>query len=171
MTSFEKSPRLAYDSNRRIRVRPPVGIVKLIAPIGHVLRKLQGKALTHISRGGIRKATFPPIFSVLPVKELIIRYRSILSGYLNYYTFADNRLRLRYVYSVLRRSLICVLMDKHQVGIREILNRYGPDITLNISKGDGTIVSLKFDCPSLKPMPSKFLGSFGLEGDPLAAVD
>lgn len=152
------------------RIRNPFGTVKLTAPTGHIIRKLKAKALAVRNKKGFWEATHPKIFRALPVKELIIRYRSILSGYLNYYSFADNRPRLRFIYELLKLSLISVLKEKHQIGVRDILKSYGPNITLRIPKKDGTTVSLSFNCP---PLGSKkvFLGDFNLIGDPLSVVD
>ena len=99
------------------------------------------------------KLLLPKIFLILQLKELLIRYRSILSGYLYYYTFADNRPRLRVAHTILKRSLVDVIKKKKKIRHRfkEVLERYGPNITLNITKKDGTKVSLDFKLPSSPP--------------------
>lgn len=83
----------------------------------------------------------------------------------------DNRPSLRFVYLTLKRSLVGVLMNKHKTGVRDILKKYGPDVTLNITRKDGSMVSLSFGCPSLRSTPWRFLGTFDFRGDPLSIVD
>ena len=147
--------------------------MKLTAPLGHLLNRMLTKLFLSKEKdlNGARKSNHPKSFLALPVKDLLIRYRSILSGYLNYYSFVTNRPRLRVVYTTLKRSLIGVLMQKFQVGIREVFERYGPNLTLNIRKKDGTTVSLDFKCPALRSTPEKFLGTFDFKGDPLTTVN
>lgn len=54
-------------------MKAPTGVVKLVAPLGHVLKKLQTKSLTKVCSDGHRVSDFPKIFTSLPIKELIIR--------------------------------------------------------------------------------------------------
>lgn len=56
-------------------------------------------------------------FTALPVKDMILRYRTILAGFLNFYSFADNITRLRYIYYILHSSLQKTIQRKLDIGI------------------------------------------------------
>lgn len=148
--------------------------VRLSAPIGHIVKKLQSKQLGFSKPQGAphssNKIEYPKAFLVLPLRDLLIRYRSILSGYLNYYSFVSNRPRLKYIYNILKCSLIGLIKNKSGMGIREVLRRYGPQITLQLRRKDGTIARLDFRCPPLFSTPNRFLGEFEFKGDPLSVV-
>jgi group II intron reverse transcriptase/maturase len=105
-------------------------------------------------------------FVALPVKDLILRFRTILAGLLNFYSFSDNIYSLRYIYHILRFSLLRTICKKFDIGIRECLRRYGPSVSLTIHKWNGKTVKLTFDCPPLRRSPMSFLG-LSPEGDSL----
>lgn len=64
----------------------------MTAPITEITNKLIDKGF--LTRGeGIFKFLRIPQFTVLPVKDIILRYKSILKGLLNYYSFADNKMQ------------------------------------------------------------------------------
>ena len=105
-------------------------------------------------------------FIAFPIKDLILRFRTIMSGFVNFYSFSDNIHALRSVYYLLRCSLQRTICKKLDIGIRECLVRYGPDVTLFIVKKDGTEVCLDFKCPPLRRAPMNFQGA-DLHKDPL----
>jgi len=88
-------------------------------------------------------------------------------GFLNYYHFVDNRYVLRKIHYILKVSLQRTICRKLQIRIRECLKKFGPNVTLNINKKDGSIVQLSFECPTLRRNPMGFLGK-GPHSDPLA---
>lgn len=65
--------------------------------------------------------------------------------------------------------MLRVIGRKFKIGTREVIERYGKDISLNIRKKDGTEVILDFKCPILVKTPLKFLGTKEFK-DPLAEV-
>lgn len=119
VSSAKKNTRVTFDQVHKRTMKSPSGIVQLIAPIGHLVKRLQSKQLGFLP-GSLNRIDYPKSFLALPIKDLIIRYRSILLGYLNYYSFADNRPRLRYVYNTLRRSMIGVIKNKLGCSAREL---------------------------------------------------
>ena len=105
-------------------------------------------------------------FLACPIKDLILRFRTILAGLVNFYSFSDNISKLRYLYYLLRASLQRTICKKLNIGIREVIARYGREVTLTIFKRDGEKVQLDFQCPTLRRKPMNFQGT-GYEKDPL----
>ena len=105
-------------------------------------------------------------FTAIPIKDLILRFRTILAGLVNFYSFSDNITKLRYLYYILRASLQRTICKKLNIGIREVIARYGREVTLTILKKVGEKVQLDFKCPTLRRKPMNFQGS-GYEKDPL----
>jgi hypothetical protein len=109
-------------------------------------------------------------FTAFPLKDLILRFRSILSGILNYYSFVDNIYTLRYIYFLLLSSLQRTIQRKENIGYRECLARYGPSVSLLIYKRNGSPVILSFACPSLRKNVMNFKGT-ERSRDPLLIKD
>jgi hypothetical protein len=113
---------------------------------------------------------YPKHFLALPSKELIIRYRSIMNGYANYFTFVNNKTKLSRVHWILRESLLKAIGSKKDLSRSEVVRRFGLDIVLKITRKNGETVSLDFRCPMFVSTPSRFLGSVSPR-DPLSVVD
>src|SRR5438445_2541488 len=109
-------------------------------------------------------------FTAFPLKDLILRFRTILSGLLNYYSFVDNIYSLRYIYFLLLSSLQRTIQRKENIGYRECLAKYGPSVSILIYKRDGTSVVLSFPCPLLRKDILNFQGT-GRSKDPLLMRD
>jgi hypothetical protein len=109
-------------------------------------------------------------FIPFPLKDLILRFRSILSGILNYYSFADNIYTLRYVYFLLLSSLQRTIQRKENIGYRKCLAQYGPSVSIRIYKWDGSSVMLSFACPPLRKNRMNFKGT-ERSRDPLLIKD
>ena len=108
-------------------------------------------------------------FIPLSIKELILRFRTILNGYLNYYSFSDNIRSLSYIYFLLHHSLRKTICRKIDIGPREFFAIYGPNITITIRRKDGKWVDLDFPMPKLTRNPTNFQGV--TPGDPLRVKD
>lgn len=93
----------------------------------------------------------------LPLRDLILYYRSILKGIMNYYSFADNLTSLRRIYNLLLGSLIKTICHKERINREEFVKSYGRYVKLNILRSDGTIACLDFLPPVLKKRPMNFL--------------
>ena len=109
-------------------------------------------------------------FTAFPLKDLILRFRSILLGLLNYYSFVDNIYTLRYIYFLLLSSLQRTIQRKENIGYRECLAKYGPTVYILIYKRDGSTVELSFECPPLRKNLMNFKGTERSK-DPLLIKD
>lgn len=140
------------------------GVVTMNAPIAKIIEKLREKKFlaSYKVEGNIKKHHFKPSYIPswinVPVKDLIILYRSILFGILNYWSFVDNRSNLLKVYWVLKRSLSLLIRVKEKLNFSEFLEKYGKNISLSIRRRDGKLVKLDFPPPILTHRPNYFLG-------------
>lgn len=96
------------------------------------------------------------MFLPLPVKDIILRFRVILYGYLNYFSFIDNPRSLLNIFGLLKSSLQLTICRKKDIRIRELLKSFGPDVTLKIRRRDGQIVQLDFKAPNISRQPERF---------------
>jgi hypothetical protein len=105
-----------------------------------------------------------------PVKDLILRFRTILAGILNFYSFADNICSLAYIYYLLHGSLRKTICRKMDIGLHEFYAIFGPKITLSVyQSATRKYVNLDFPCPPLIRSPLDFSGS--TKRDPFAIKD
>lgn len=65
----------------------------MTAPIAHLVKRLEDKGFLQTKDGKWHFRSIRPLLP-LPLKDLIIRYRVILQGYLNYFSFVDNKAQL-----------------------------------------------------------------------------
>jgi group II intron reverse transcriptase/maturase len=142
----------------------------LSAPITAITERLGEKYFLRKVKGKW-KPEFPKKFLVLPIKELIIMYRSILGGYLNYYSFVNNRRNLQCIYYHLKNSLMRVIRSKYSLNWKDLLRKYGKNVSLQIRKRDGEMVVLDFKCPDLSTRPNNFFETSALWKNPLAGKD
>lgn len=130
--------------------------ILLKAPIDLIVKRLTIKDFLQI-RNGVTYPQIPNKLLTLPVKELILFYRTVMNGLRNFYSFADNKPSLRKVYYILKRSLIFGIQRKEQIGRADVLQRYGKNVTITIYRKDGTKVKLDFRCPPIA-RNNQFLG-------------
>jgi len=159
------------DSRRRIVVsgynRRIGGMnITMNTPIKSLLQRLETKGFVGRFEN---RLTARPIQSLtpLPTINLILRYRSILQGYIQYYSFADNIRKLKYIYVFLRNSLEKTICLKEKLTRNEFYMTYGRNIKINITRSNGTRITLEFACPVLNHAPKNFL--FKEIKDPLLA--
>lgn len=97
-----------------------------------------------------------------------MRYRMILNGILNYYSFVNNKPSLILIYWILRKSLAKTLATKLKVGsVRKVYLKLGIKIKYRIPETDKEI---DFARPSLLPTPKNFLGNTNFS-DSLRVID
>lgn len=139
-------------------------------PLGRIISRMAEKRFLRFGTDGKLRILYPEQFTLLPIKDMIIRYRSIMFGYKNYFSFADNKLKLKIIHGILRSSLIEAISRKRQISRTKVVQSYGEDVTLKILRKDGETVFLDFKCPLFSTTPSAFLGAITPK-DPLAVVD
>lgn len=91
-----KGPTLRYlckDQKKRI----PTGNLLMTAPILETIKKLKERKYLK-TKGARWNPQSIPNLTLLPIKDMILRYRTILNGFLNYYSFVDNRKHLAKIY-------------------------------------------------------------------------
>ena len=110
MRSFVKLDKVVRDRRGNLK-KLPGGVLTMNAPITKIVERLREKhflARYRLERL-IPKYRYKPSYIRswinVPVKDLIILYRSILAGILNYWSFVDNRALLLKLYWILKRSL------------------------------------------------------------------
>jgi hypothetical protein len=139
-------------------------------PLGRIITRMAEKRFLRIGLNGKLRILYPEQFTLLPIKDMIIRYRSILFGYMNYFSFADNKHKLKIIHGILRASLIEAIGRKRQISRTKVVQKYGEDVTLKILRKDGETVFLDFKCPPISTTPCAFLGA-NAPKDPLSVVD
>jgi hypothetical protein len=81
--------------------RIPTTMLRMNAPLLKLIEKFEGKGLITRVMTKENQIIIPqPMLSLvnLPIKDIMIRYRMILNGLLNYYSFVNNRPRLLKIY-------------------------------------------------------------------------
>lgn len=134
--------------------------MRMEAPIQKLIEKFKEKGLVKVGiisgnkRGLI--ALHRPELLGLPIRDIILRYKMILSGLLNYYSFVNNRPRLGTIYWILRSSLAKTLAAKLQLNsVRKVYLKFGIGINYKIPETD---VEINFKCPDLSVTPKAFKG-------------
>jgi hypothetical protein len=81
----------------------------------------------------------------------VLRYRSVLNGIFNYYSFVNNKSRLNVIHWILKSGLAKVIATKMKLkSMRKVFEKYGRDITIVNPKTRNTI---NFSCPELVRKP------------------
>nr|ATI20213.1 group II intron reverse transcriptase/maturase [Juglanconis oblonga]ATI20375.1 group II intron reverse transcriptase/maturase [Juglanconis oblonga] len=76
----------------------------------------------------------------LPIRDIILRYKMILNGLFNYYSFASNKTDLELIYWILRVSLAKTLAGKLKLGtFRKVYLKFGINLNYTIPGTDKTI--------------------------------
>lgn len=75
-----------------------------------------------------------PALTVLGDYEIIMRYNSIIAGYINFYApMIDQRSALNYIVYILEYSCYKTLCQKHRTSIRKLLNKHGNPMSATVS--------------------------------------
>jgi len=134
------------------------GQVLMYAPIMDIVKRLEDNGIIQTEKDKQWISQSIPHLISLPVKDIILRYRTILNGYVNYYSFADNKKQLRKIHWLLKESLIKTLCRKLDCGRREILRRFGKKVQ-TIYQMKNTTKRISFSCPPLPYSPMHFQGT------------
>jgi hypothetical protein len=130
----------------------------MTAPIPEIIKRLMSRKYLNSVEGRWDPISIPQLIP-LPIKDIILRYKTVLAGFLNYFSFIDNREKLLKVYWALKESLRKTICRKLEIGKKAFISQFGPQIILKIRKGDGTTVELDFKCPGLKSQREYFMGT------------
>jgi group II intron reverse transcriptase/maturase len=147
----------------------PGGNLWMTAPTHELIERLKAKKFLKIVKNKWEPLALPELLP-LPVKDMILRYRTIIKGFLNFYSFADNRRDLKKLYWILKESLRKTISRKFKIGVTEFMKRFGPNIAIRIRKRNGDVVELDFPSPIIYVNPYLFYGA-EVFTDPLAVKD
>jgi hypothetical protein len=136
---------------RRANVR-----VLLECPVNRIIERLGEQGYKHAD--GKPKAMTKWIY--MRPEEIILRYNAVIRGYLNYYSFANNRNMLQRIIWTLRFSAVFTFARKWNVSPRKVFKKLGKHLTYvarkenkvgikpktyQLERGDLSIKPLKFD--------------------------
>jgi hypothetical protein len=136
----------------------PTGNIWMTAPIPEIVNRLEKKGFVKWSQGEWNPQPLRTLLP-LPIKDLILRYRVILNGFLNYYSFTDNLPEITKIYWILKESLRKTICWKKKIGPKYFSDSFGKNIELKIRKKDGETVTLDFKQPYLRREPMRFWGT------------
>lgn len=138
----------------------------LDCPINRLVDKLKAQGYAH-ERDGKPKAMTKWIH--MKPEEIITRYNAVIRGYLNYYSFVNNRNMLQRIVWILRFSAVFTFARKWRISPKKVFRKLGSKLTyrttIKTSKGteqksytldlgDLSIRPMKFDLiASKKPSP------------------
>lgn len=115
--------------------RIPTGNLLMTAPVLDIVKRLSEKGYLQIDGGKWKPNSITSLIP-LPVRDLILRYRVVLFGYFNYYSFVDNRAKLVKLHWILKESLRKTICRKLQIGKRGFLRRFGEKVQIKITRKD-----------------------------------
>ena len=133
-------------TGRKVRARVPQGRIIALAPLEHIIKKLQSQGICQIRN--LRKHDVIPkrktAWINLDLIEIIKKYNSVWQGLLNYYSFAYNRCQLNYVQYLLHHSLACTFMSKLKLNSRrQVFKKYSK--TIQVQGDDGKLFAFKLE--------------------------
>lgn len=148
--------------------RVPSGGLWMTAPTLDVVKKLADKGFLDWNNGRWDPKSITK-FIPMKVRDIIIRYKSILMGLFNYYSFVDNRPRLVKLHWILKESLRKTLCRKLRLNKRRFEAKFGKNVIHREQLAKGVRVT-SFTCPPLKRQPMRFFGK-AVFWDPTTAKD
>lgn len=151
------TPYIANGKDNKPKRRIPTGNLWMSAPILDIVKRLELKGFMKNSSNRWNAKAIRT-FTLLPIRDIIIRYRSILNGYMNYYSFADNKLRFNKIHWILKESLRKTICSKLKIGKRAFIRRFGQDIIVKYKSHDKKVKFIDFKLPDVTRRPMWFLG-------------
>ena len=141
-----------YKNRKGHKVRISSTATRMTAPIHAIIEKMIAKKIAEkkINRHGMEviQGKARSGWQNLPIKDIIIRFKAILNGILNYYSFVDNKSRLNIVYWILKSGLAKTIAAKKKLkSMKKVFTKYGNNLELS---------EIPFKCPSLENTPKNF---------------
>lgn len=155
-----------YDNKAKRRL--PTGNIWMTAPILELVKKLEEKGFLK-RKGFFWRPLSIGKFTLLPIRDIILRFNSILQGVMNYYSFCDNRLKLNKIHWILKESLRKTISRKLKINKTEFLYKFGNNITHKFTLENDRERIISFKSPDLIRNPMRFFGTAKFT-DPFAIV-
>jgi len=102
------------------------GDIKVYAPLENIIKELEKENLAADNKGIAHSK-----WVNLTDAEIIVKYRSMIMGYYNYYHIVDNPYGLHQIHYLLKYSAAHTLAMKHKTTLGKIFTKYGPDLSVN----------------------------------------
>lgn len=140
-----------YKNKQGHRVRIPDTATRMTAPVDILIQKMIDKGIAEkkMNRHGkiVIQGKARNGWQNLPEKDITVRFKAILNGILNYYSFVDNKSRLNIIHWILKSGLAKTIASKKKLkSMKKVFAKYGS----NLEKLH------PFECPSLNRTPKKF---------------
>lgn len=100
--------------------------LRLEAPVEQIIALLAGQGLCD---GSGRPQPRPGWVHLKPA-QIIGHYNRLLRGYLDYYSFVDNRRQLREVQYILQHSAARTLAQKLRLSVRKVFHQFGAELAV-----------------------------------------
>lgn len=143
----KSGPRRVRGSNTRILLE---------SPINKIVERLKDQGYAHKDDGKPKAVTK---WIYMKPEEIILRYSSVIRGYLNYYSFANNRNMLRIIVWILSYSAVFTFARKWNISPKKVFKKLGNPPTYKTKrktrKGEKE-VSYRLDTGNLSINPMKF---------------
>lgn len=162
VTFFKRD--LGMNHSRRIRTS---GSLVMMMPTSNVINKLIDEGFVKIVEGSWKSISIPYLIPLNP-KDIILRYKSVLSGYKNYFNFVDNKYDLRKIHWLLKESLKSTLCRKWDISKSKLIRKIGRDLSIHYSSKKGMKI-INFAKPDLKWSPMQFMARLSTT-DPTNAI-
>lgn len=69
----------------------------MTAPLESITKRLVNKKFLRVEKGSWIPQSLPDLIP-LPLKDIILRYRTVLNGFVNFYSFVDNLNKLKRIF-------------------------------------------------------------------------
>ena len=158
----KRRPHSVTKTGRKIRARVPQGRIIALAPLEHLIRKLQSQGICRIRN--LKKHDVIPTrktaWTNLDLVTIIKKYNDVWRGLLNYYSFAYNRSQLNYIQYLLHHSLACTFMNKLKFNSRrQVFKKYGKTIQVQKDNGKSVAFKLEKSLPRIEKFSNSILQS------------
>ena len=150
VTFFKRD--MGMNHSRRIRTS---GSLVMMMPTHSIINKLIDEGFVKVVNGSWRSISIPHLIPLNP-KDIVLRYKSVLSGYKNYFNFVDNKYDLRKIHWLLKESLKSTLCRKWDISKNKLIKKIGRDLNFHYSTNKGAKI-INFAKPDLKWSPMQFL--------------
>lgn len=111
---------------------------QLWAPVGKLVEKLRSKGFCDANGDPTPKH----VWVLLDDDQIVSIYGSVLRGLLNYYSFADNYVKLHRVQYILKYSAALTLATKHRLSLKQVFRKYGDSLAVFKQNAKGKTVGV-----------------------------
>lgn len=111
----------------------------LKAPVMKIVGRLYNRGFCDSKGSPISKAAW----SLLDDDQIIRQFNSVLSGYINYYSFAANFGELGFIQYILKFSLAKTLAHKRKITVKQVFQKYGGNLKAKVER-EGQVIQVPF---------------------------